>query len=143
MNLTEKDFNGKNLTSSEDGYVLFHADWCGYCQKIKPVWEELKKANTHFVGSVNCTDGIPESLKIFDIKGFPSIQIFKNGIHMGEYDGERTFEALQSYANRKLRTKVSPMNIQPSSNSNSKTWLIPIILLLMVLLVGGYFLFQK
>ena len=35
-NLDDKVKNGTKL-------VLFYADWCGHCKKIKPVWDETAK----------------------------------------------------------------------------------------------------
>ena len=35
---------------------LFWVDWCGHCQRFKPVWNKLKKQNTDDVNyvDVNC-----------------------------------------------------------------------------------------
>lgn len=33
----------KNVINEGNIIVLYYADWCGYCQRFKPVWEELKK----------------------------------------------------------------------------------------------------
>jgi len=84
--------NGKKL-------VLFYADWCGHCKKIKPTWDETAKEvnagkKTPKMLKVNCGDDNDESKKLmkkYDINGYPTILLFVNGRPM-PYDGERTEE---------------------------------------------------
>jgi len=55
LSLTADNFD--KLTSSGIWFIKFFAPWCGHCQKLAPVWEELGhelqyKVN---VGKVDCT----------------------------------------------------------------------------------------
>lgn len=84
--------NGKKL-------VLFYADWCGHCKKLKPTWDETAKEvnagkKTPKMLKVNCGDDNDESKKLmkkYDINGYPTILLFVNG-RPTPYDGERTEE---------------------------------------------------
>ena len=75
--------------------VLFYADWCGHCKKIKPVWdetaEEINKDDKKMI-KVNCGEGTNEEKKImkeYNIDGYPTIILFNNG-KPEPYSGERT-----------------------------------------------------
>ena len=75
--------------------VLFYADWCGHCKKIKPIWDETaKEVNTDEVKmiKVNCGEGTDKDqaiMKKYSIDGYPTIIQFVNGkpqLYQGERD---------------------------------------------------------
>jgi len=75
--------------------VLFYADWCGHCKKIKPVWDETaKEVNADEVKmiKVNCGEGTDKDqaiMKKYSIDGYPTIIQFVNGkpqLYQGERD---------------------------------------------------------
>jgi protein disulfide-isomerase-like protein len=79
--------------------VLFYADWCGHCKKIKPVWDEasseIKHKNKKML-KVNCgagTDEDKEIMKKYNIDGYPTIILFKDG-QPTHYEGPRNKDAL-------------------------------------------------
>jgi protein disulfide-isomerase-like protein len=79
--------------------VLFYADWCGHCKKLKPVWEKaaekVNKEEKRMI-MVNCGDdkkGDSDIMSKYNIKGYPTIMIFEDGEHK-EYNGERTLDDL-------------------------------------------------
>ena len=93
--------------SDDKTIVMFYADWCGHCKKLKPVWDETAKVvngdeeNGCKLIKVNCGDpGNNESHKAlmdkYGIKGYPTIKVFENG-ESKEYEGERTKEGILSY----------------------------------------------
>ena len=50
------------ISSNEKTLVMFYADWCGHCKKLKPTWDEVSKevnenedSNVKMV-KVNCGD---------------------------------------------------------------------------------------
>jgi thiol-disulfide isomerase/thioredoxin len=83
--------------------VLFYADWCGHCNKIKPIWEETSKiVNEEEVKmiKVNCGEGTPADqsiMKKYSIDGYPTIIKFIDGkpqLYQGNRDGESFKDAL-------------------------------------------------
>lgn len=67
---------------------LYYADWCGHCNKFKPVWESMKpefkshgiKVNEYMHGRDPQAD---------EVRGYPTIKV--NGV---EYKGERERHAI-------------------------------------------------
>ena len=92
-------FTDSIVQSSEPVMVLFYADWCGHCTKLKPDWDKAcEKANKDkkrmFKIDVGGEDKEhKELMKKYDIQGFPTIIIFQNGSH-DHYDGPRTVDKM-------------------------------------------------
>lgn len=81
--------------------VLFYADWCGHCKKLKPEWDETaaevnEKDNKML--KMNCGGGSKEEKDImskYNIDGYPTIIVFDNGV-ASPYEGKRTKEAFKA-----------------------------------------------
>ena len=80
--------------------VLFYADWCGHCKKIKPVWEEtaseVNEPELKMI-KVNCGEGTPADQKVmknYSIDGYPTIIKFVEGTPQ-LYQGERVPESFK------------------------------------------------
>ena len=58
-------------------FVAFSAPWCGYCQKQKPILEEISGKNIE-IAEIN-PDNNPNITNKYDIHAFPSFLLFKNG----------------------------------------------------------------
>ena len=71
----------KKAISDGNIIVLYHADWCGYCQRFKPVWEELKKKLTTSAKPM-CHIGEVESANMHhlpdvEVRSYPTILFYK------------------------------------------------------------------
>lgn len=80
--------------------VLFSANWCGYCQRLKPTWKEVKNTPSVTWKTVNCnreTEFVKQLRNTYNVRGFPTIMRFSNGVP-SEYNGERTTEAIRKFA---------------------------------------------
>jgi protein disulfide-isomerase-like protein len=81
--------------------VLFYADWCGHCKKIKPEWDETAKEinkEDKKMLKVNCGGGSEEEKEImskYNIDGYPTIIVFDNGV-ASPYEGKRDKESFMS-----------------------------------------------
>jgi thiol-disulfide isomerase/thioredoxin len=65
-----------NLTS----LVLFYADWCHYCARFKPIFEEKVKSinNNLLIGGVKLNDDDNPLWDKYDIKAVPTLIAFSN-----------------------------------------------------------------
>ena len=80
ITLTAKNFETEVLNSDKPVLVDFGAIWCGPCQMVGPVVEEIAEeyANKIKVGKVN-VDEEPELAAAFGIESIPTLMVFKNG----------------------------------------------------------------
>jgi len=78
--------------------VLFYADWCGHCQKVKPDWEKaaasVNTKDDKKMIMVNCGEGTDEDQKVmkkYNVDGYPTIIKFVNGtpsLYRGDRDAD-------------------------------------------------------
>jgi protein disulfide-isomerase A4 len=92
--------------------MLFYVDWCPHCKTAKPVWEELKSEyqnktiNGYHVlfTEINCTNETAEIEKLiskFNIEGYPTIKLLKDG-QVIEYNAKPTKDTLIQFLNTAL-----------------------------------------
>jgi protein disulfide-isomerase-like protein len=77
--------------------VEFFAPWCGHCKHLEPIWEELAKElkNRAVIAKVDCVQE-RELQQIHQIRGFPTIKFFKDGI-VHDYKGGRDVPSFVSF----------------------------------------------
>ena len=108
--------------------VLFHANWCGHCKKMKPEWDKFKKENnsnnTGVIALDLENDENKDLMNKHGIKGFPTIKFFPNGHSNGngeDYNGSRTADAFHSFvkgvSQRMPNQAASVTGNVPSANS--------------------------
>ncbi|KAG5684013.1 hypothetical protein PVAND_013266 [Polypedilum vanderplanki] len=106
IELNEKNFH--ELTSKGKFFVKFYAPWCGHCQKLSPIWNDLASALEHDesvnIAKIDCTEHRP-ICKDFDVKGYPTLLWLENGKKVDKYSGSRTVEDLKDYVEKRLNTK--------------------------------------
>jgi thioredoxin 1 len=78
--VTDASFKAEVLDSKEPVVVDFWADWCAPCKMIAPIVEELA---TELAGKVKFAkmdvDANPATPGSYNIRGIPTLIIFKNG----------------------------------------------------------------
>eukprot|EP01068_Selenidium_serpulae_P014219 Selendium_serpulae@DN6072_c0_g1_i1.p1 len=96
--LTEKTFD-EFIKNNPVSLIEFFAPWCGHCKSLAPEYEKaakiLKEKDSIPLGSVDAT--VEKELGTrFQIRGFPTLKIFRNG-EPEEYRGGRTADSIVSY----------------------------------------------
>ena len=77
--ITTDNFEEEILKSDKTALVDFYADWCGPCQMMSPLIDEISEELTDVkFGKVNIDD-YPEIAANYGIMSIPTLLIFKNG----------------------------------------------------------------
>ena len=79
LHLTKENFEQEVLQPKEPVLVDFWASWCGPCQMVGPVVEEVAGEVTDAkICKVN-VDEQPELARQFRVMSIPTLMVFKNG----------------------------------------------------------------
>jgi len=112
LHLTPDNFD--ELTAGKTVFLKMYAPWCGHCKTMAPHWEKLQgefaDSKDALIASIDCT---AEGKPICDangVKGFPTIK-YGDPAALEDYQGGRTFDDLQKFAQENLKPSCSPMNI--------------------------------
>merc|ERR1712080_360967 len=97
--LVGKNFNSVVNSSEKKSLVMFYAPWCGHCQTLVPIWDELgehfKDSNDVVIAKMDSTKNEIENVKI---RAFPTIKLYLKGVEdVKDYNGIRTLEALLNF----------------------------------------------
>ncbi len=97
VEFTDANFQQEVVESDKITLVDFWAPWCGPCQMMGPIIEELaKEVEGKFkVGKLN-VDENPETSQTHGIMSIPAIKIFKDGKVVKEFVGVQDKDSLKS-----------------------------------------------
>jgi thiol-disulfide isomerase/thioredoxin len=103
MNLTKSNLKNKVI-------ILYYADWCGHCKRLKPAYNQLIELSNNgkldvSVAAVNAddNDGLLERMRglgnkaEYDVRGFPSIVSYNNGKYYSTYSYDNTQEGREKF----------------------------------------------
>lgn len=95
MHITTQNFESQVLKAEKPVLVDFYATWCGPCQMLAPVLEELENSRADcLIGKVN-VDEEPALLQRFSIRAVPTLILFKDGADAKHVTGFQSKEALE------------------------------------------------
>ena len=82
----------------KEGLVIvdFYADWCGPCQMLAPVLEQLEKETSIKIIKIN-VDEIPDIARAFRIMSIPTLMLFKDGKLVKKELGYMPIERLREF----------------------------------------------
>ncbi|MCQ2801351.1 MAG: thioredoxin [Bacilli bacterium] len=76
--------------------VDFYADWCGPCQMLAPVLEQLDGELPVKIVKIN-TDFVPEVARMFRVMSIPTLLLFKDGKFVKRDLGYMPIERLREF----------------------------------------------
>ena len=79
IEVTKKNFETEVLKSEVPVLADFNADWCGPCQAMKPMLDELAEEQSGYrIVSINI-DNEDELAEEYDVTSIPCLVVFRNG----------------------------------------------------------------
>ena len=79
IKVNNKNFENEVLESDKTVLVDFYADWCGPCQMLSPMVEEIAKENSNIkVAKIN-VDQNEELAVRYEVASIPTLVVIRNG----------------------------------------------------------------
>lgn len=87
ITITKENFQSEVMEASVPVLVDFWAAWCGPCQMLSPVVEEIASSQPEIkVGKVN-VDEQPQLAQTFSVSAIPTLLVFKHGQLVQQFVG--------------------------------------------------------
>lgn len=101
IHVTDGDFQNQVLDAEVPVVVDFWAPWCGPCQMIAPVLEELAEEYGDKVRFVKLnTDENRDTAAKYGIMGIPTLKIFKGGAEADSMSGAAPKDYLKEFIDK-------------------------------------------
>jgi thioredoxin 1 len=82
---SEAEFN--EIIKLENVVIDFYADWCGPCKRLAPLLDQLAQEFSHIVFFKVNSDNLKSLINRFNIRGIPTLILFKNGTKVAQIVG--------------------------------------------------------
>lgn len=87
ITITKENFQSEVMEASVPVLVDFWAAWCGPCQMLSPVVEEIASSHPEIkVGKVN-VDEQPQLAQTFSVSAIPTLLVFNHGQLVQQFVG--------------------------------------------------------
>ncbi len=87
IHTTDAMFEQDVLLAVKPVLVDFWADWCAPCRRIAPILEEVSQEQNDFIICKMDIVAEPETKDKYEVKGLPSLLLFKDGQLIGRKIG--------------------------------------------------------
>ena len=103
INLTNENFEKEVINSKKTILVDFWASWCGPCQMIAPIVEEISNemSGKIEIGKLN-VDEQPEIAIKYDVMSIPTLILFKEGKMVDTIIGYHTKKEILEFINARI-----------------------------------------
>jgi thiol-disulfide isomerase/thioredoxin len=109
--LNPKYVENKEILQEENNEAelyYFYTNWCPYCKKAKPEWEQLKNEFENkpingtiiYFREIDCEKD-EETPNKFNVEGYPTIKLVANG-KVIEYDAKPNYDTLVEFLHTSL-----------------------------------------
>ncbi len=106
--ITKEQWEQEVINSDKPVFVDFWATWCGPCQMVSPIVEELAKEYEDKVNFVKVdVDQNKELASKYNILSIPTLAIFRNGQVVAQAAGAASKESIRTYINKNIQTEAS------------------------------------
>uniref|UniRef100_A0A1J3DFM3 Protein disulfide-isomerase n=1 Tax=Noccaea caerulescens TaxID=107243 RepID=A0A1J3DFM3_NOCCA len=111
------------FNSGKNVLLEFYAPWCGHCQKLVPILDEVavsyQSDPSVVIAKLDATtNDFPR--ETFDVKGFPTIYFRSASGNIVVYEGDRTKEDLISFIDKNKDTAGEPTKTEEKTAEEAK-----------------------
>lgn len=100
INLTQADFKQEVMESDKPVLIDFWAVWCGPCQMMSPIVDEVAEETDDVKFCKVNVDDEPQLAAMFGIQSIPTLALIKNGKMIDVSIGLLTKEKLINFINK-------------------------------------------
>ncbi|MGN0530521.1 MAG: thioredoxin [Eubacterium sp.] len=100
INLTQADFKQEVMESDKPVLIDFWAVWCGPCQMMSPIVDEVAEETDDVKFCKVNVDDEPQLAAMFGIQSIPTLALIKNGKMIDVSIGLLTKEELINFINK-------------------------------------------
>ncbi len=115
FDVTEHDFTHKVIEASRDKPVMvdFWADWCPPCRALTPVLERVVRMRHDIrLAKVEADDNMKLAGR-YQLRGFPTVILFRNGEEAARFSGARTAQQVQEFLSQHLNAEFGMRSAEP------------------------------
>ena len=105
IEVNDDNFNENVIIKSKEVPVVvdFWAQWCAPCIMLGPVLEKLaKEYEGKFILAKANVDQARQTAQQYQVRGIPSVKMFKNGKIIDEFVGAMPEENIKQWLNKNL-----------------------------------------